>query len=310
MPRSFNIITNLTNGAGLQRDYELLKRLLESYGHKVTGTMFNAVAPTFRRHDVNIFLEVVTPQWIQYASENWIVPNTEWWYPCWDPFLPRINKVLLKTQDALRLWIKKIGPQRCRFIGFESNDFYVPDIPRQPIFLHMAGKSETKNTMAVTAAWRHEKLPYPLVAVAFKPEIVRLCQNIPNVTHVERYTDAEVIQAMNECRFHIMPSKYEGFGHYIHEAVGCGGIVITTDAPPMNEFDGIGRELLIPVERKLPRLKAGAVFNEVSPRAVADAVHKAAALSEERIAEIATAARAAFLADREYFRAQFKELAQ
>jgi glycosyltransferase involved in cell wall biosynthesis len=304
--KTFNLITNLNNGAGLQRDAELLRGLLESHGHRVIGTMFNDPRPVFKQHDVNIFLEVVTPAWVPYAHENWIIPNSEWWYPTWDYVLPQVNRVLCKTQDCYRLWTKKVPPARCVFIGFESHDLYNPTTPRKPAFLHMAGKSETKNTAAVMEAWKRHSLPYPLTVVAFKPDIVAVCENVPNVTHITRLSDAEVAAYMNEFEFHVMPSKYEGFGHYIHEAIGCGGIVITTDAPPMNEFNGIPKELLIPVERRERRLEA--FFNLVHPSQIAAKVHAAARLSPERKAEIHARGREAFLADRAAFRAAMTEV--
>lgn len=302
--KTFNLITNLNNGAGLERDYRLLRSLLEAHGHRVTGTQFNSPNPAFTRHDVNIFLEVVTPEWLPFARENWIVPNSEWWYPAWDHVLPQVSHVLCKTQDCLRIWSRKAGAAKCRFIGFESDDLYSPEIIRKPAFLHMAGKSETKNTAAVMEAWKNHALPYPLTVVAFKPGIAALCMNVPNVTHVERLTEADVAAYMNEFEFHIMPSKYEGFGHYIHEAIGCGGLVITTDAPPMSEFNGIAKELLIPVGRREQRLEA--FFNLVSPSQVADRVHAAAQLSVERKAQIHNQAREAFLSDRAAFRAAFE----
>lgn len=303
---SFNIVTNIVNGAGLQRDYLLLRGLLESYGHQVTGTMFNDANPTFRQHDVNIFLEVIRPEHMRFARRNWVMPNSEWWYPEWEPCLRGMELVLCKTPDAYAIWNAKVG-QRAVYTGFESNDFYRPDVKRVPEFLHMAGKSETKNTAAVMAAWRNYNLPYKLTAVAFKPEIVKLCTGVPNVMHVERYTDEQVIQKMNECIFHIMPSKYEGFGHYIHEAIGCGGVVVTTDAAPMNQFGGIPKEVLIPVASVQPRLAAR--FNLVSADHIAQQVHRAARMTPERIAEIHTQGRAAFLTERNFFRNVFQSIA-
>lgn len=302
---TYNLISNITNGAGLQRDTELLRRMLEAAGHKVTCTMFNESAPTFRPHDVNVFLEVVNPSWVRYAKENWLVPNSEWWGTCWESTVPSFSKVLCKTRDCYDIWQRKVGG-RAIYIDFEANDFYQPDIVRQPVFLHLAGKSETKNTAAVMVAWRDFRLPYKLVVSAFKPNIVALCRNIPNVVQVDRFDEQQTIRMMNECQFHIMPSKYEGFGHAIHEALGCKGIVVTTDAPPMRDFSGIQRSLLIP-STKTPRNHL-TPFYDVTGAAVAQAVHNAARLYPDQLVAMGDDARTGFLADRDFFRAKFAEV--
>ena len=304
----YNLISNISNGAGLEKDTNLLKGLLESYGHTVTRTMFNDSNPTYRNHDFNIFLEVVAPGHFRYANKNILVPNSEWWYPCWDNMLPAVSQVWCKTKACYDIWCKKVGASRCVLLGFEANDFYNPEIKRVPTFLHLAGKSETKNTATVCAAWRDFNLPYPLIVSAFKPEIMKQCQNVPNLRLRERLDDYETINALNACQFHIMPSKMEGYGHAIHEALGCGGIVITTDAPPMNEFGGIPKELLIPVASSTPRLLTK--FYEVTPMALAFAVNKAARLPNADIQRLSAEARAGFLADREQFRKTFAEVAK
>lgn len=308
MAKTFAIVSNISNGAGLQRDYELMKRMLESYGHTVYGEMFNANCPTLRRVDVVIFLEVVDVRWLQFAPEIWLVPNSEWWGVCWDGMLSRVTRVLCKTQDCLKIWTKKVGSHRCVYTGWEANDFYQPDVKRLPTFLHLAGKSETKNTATVMAAWRDYRLPFPLVVSAFKPNIVALCNRVPNVRQVERFPENEAQHIINECQFHIMPSKYEGFGMAIHEALGCKGMVLTTDAPPMNEFQGVDRRGLIPVWRQAPRNNL-TPFYEVAASSLADAVIKAAALPAAELEAIGEKAREGFLAERDYFRRTFYEVA-
>jgi hypothetical protein len=142
----FNIISNLSNGAGLERDYKLVRRILEEKGHSVEGVMFDQ-PPPYPKADVNIWLEILpSPSWgltvaaIDAAPRNWVIPNPEWWYAdLWDRHLPRFEKVICKTRDCTRIFERK-APGRCSFTGFESLDLYEPETERQPTFLHMAGK--------------------------------------------------------------------------------------------------------------------------------------------------------------------------
>lgn len=304
---SFTIITNLTNGAGLQRDYLLMRERLEALGHTVTGEMFNAANPTFRHCDVNIFLEVVRPEHMRFARKNWVVPNSEWWFDCWDPCLRAMDLVLCKTPDCFDIWQRKVGAKAV-YTGWEANDFYRPEINKRPSFIHFSRNSENKGTEFIMQAWRKYALPYPLLTVGRKDGVVQQCQGIANVTHRTELPEEDFINAMNSFLFHLAPTRYEGFGMWIHEALGCGGVVLTTDAPPMNQFSGVAPELLIPVARSVPRLIAK--FNFVSPEAVAEAVHAAAALPATRIAEISAAARAAFLADNDFFRGMITSLTE
>lgn len=302
---TFNIITNISNGLGLQRDAELLKALLESAGH--TADLTGIVKPrpweidplvSPRSHDVNIFLEVICSP-IPPANENWFIPNSEWYEPPYEAGLCHIDRVLCKTKDCLTIWRKKVG-NKAEYVGFESRDFFRPEVIRERKFLHLLGNSTSKNTEAVLGAW---PLPYPLIVVSHGKETAHFRRSIPNVTYLDRVSDESLSKILNGCQFHIMPSQYEGYGQVLHEGISCGAVVITTDAAPMNEPLGIDRSLLIPVARTEPwRL---AYRNFVSSEGVTAAVHNAARMTLEQLAEQRRFAREGFLKDRENFRKAF-----
>ena len=113
---------------------------------------------------------------------------------------------------------------------------------------------------------------------------------------------------MNSHLFHLMPAGYEGWGHALNEGIGCGAVVITTNHPPMNEFNGVARDLLVPYQDTIPELAAQRARVVAAP--IRDVVKKALRLKPECIAEIQRDARAAFLKDREDFRSNFKKIVE
>lgn len=300
---TFNIITNIGNGLGLQRDAELLKHLIELAGHGVTLTDWQSRGG-YKHHDVNIFIEIIREDHISHARENWFIPNSEWFQPEAERALPRIDRVLCKTQDCLNIWSRKVGG-RASYLGFEASDFFKPEVVRQKKFLHIAGNSVSKNTAAVMDAWRRYNIPYPLVTIAYRSAVEGLCRNIPNVTHYGRIPQEQLLTLLNECQFHIMPSEYEGYGHALHEGMGCGAIVITTDAPPMNEFF-CDKNLLVPVVRKEPWRQA--YRNVVTAEGVLAAVNYAASLTTEQMDQYKQKTRDSFLQERKSFRETLVEL--
>ena len=273
----FNVISHLENGAGLQRDWELLRAELERRGHEVHGIPFRGPLCVPAPADVNVFLEVVVPSLLPCARLNWAVPNAEWWFKSWP--LDVWDRVLTKTWDATRIFRGLVG-DRCEYLGWQARDVYDASVPRQRAFLHVAGKSRSKNTPAVLDGAKRAGVKVTVIAQG----------------HQARVTDDELAQLQNAHTFCLLPSAYEGYGHSLHEAYGCGQVVLTTDAAPMNEN---GPAILIRPQHQRPHHRG--VLHEVSGREVAKAIHRALALTEAEIATLSEQGRTAFAVQRAQF---------
>ena len=285
-----NIISNIDNGAGLEREFTLLRAELTRRGHDVQGIHYQR--PQMRRADLNIFLEVIefTPQnrpdvhvpferLRALAPRQFLVPDPEWFYPHWP--LDCWDRVLCKTHDATRIFRGLVG-DRCEYLGWQARDVYDPSVPRQRAFLHVAGKSRAKNTPAVLDGAKRAGVRVTVIAQGHQP----------------RVTDAELAQLQNAHTFCLLPSAYEGYGHSLHEAYACGQVVLTTDAAPMNET---GPAILIPPHAQ-KRQRYG-LMHEVTGKAVCEAIRHALALSDAEVARMSEEGRAAVAFQRVQFQA-------
>ncbi len=271
-----NIITNIDNGKGLQRDYYLLRDYFLARGHEVVGLQFDNILHQMSgpAADVNIFCETVAPEFFNLAPRNLVFVNPEWWVPEYDKHLPKIDALLCKTRDAER----EFAPTgKVVFTGFISENRYIPKIERKRRFLHVAGGSKVRNTEAVLQAWATFGIPAEVVVVA---QHYPTAAGIPNVIWYPYIGLAEMIQLQNECMFHLCTSAYEGYGQSLRESMSTRNAVIVTDAPPMNEVNTI-TYLKVPVSssRKFRR----GTLSYIDAAALRDVAMKAVAMGANAI---------------------------
>jgi glycosyltransferase involved in cell wall biosynthesis len=295
-----NIVSNVLNGVGLQRDFELLRDYLASAGHQVLGIQFNAPFQSCPA-DISIFLEVLVASQLEQARRNYFFPNPEWYFTGWNPLLAKMDAVCCKTRACMELFTPLVAKERLHFTGFMSADLRDVSIPRERRFLHVAGKSQTKNTPAVMEAWGRFNIQYPLTIVSES----YLQGNLPSVTFIKRASDEQIKQLMNSHKFHLMPSMYEGFGHVIHEGFSCEAVMITTNKAPMNDW-AAPKELLCEVSNLRQFNLAALAY--VPADQIEEATRKAWSLPETRLLEIGALARLFFIQECLEFRDRFKGL--
>lgn len=214
-------------------------------------------------YDINIFLEDISPEFFPYARINTFIPNPEWFKRYQRLFLRGIDVVLCKTHDAQRTFTA-LGSQT-RLISFTSADRRDPDGSGAPQAgcLHVAGRSWQKGTGALINAWRKhpEWPPLTIVQSARTYSMTRVKPvEAPNIRHIlQRLDDAELKALQNTFALQLCPSEAEGFGHCIAEAMSCGAVTLTTDAPPMNELITPERGILV-AYHKMRKQRAGANY--------------------------------------------------
>lgn len=218
------------NGMGLTQDIAQMTKIFTSLGHT---TAFVNAPDECRPADVNFYLELFAPKYLDAASKHVGIFNPEWFDPAWTEYLPRFTQIWAKSSVALEQYVEH-GLTNAVYTGFASADLFDPTIVRQRRVLHVRGTSGRKGTEAVIEAYRRESYGLlPLTIISDSP----ICDShMPNVEqYIGRISHAKLTELYNSHMFHLCPSSYEGWGHYIAEAAGCKAIVITTNASPMNE---------------------------------------------------------------------------
>jgi hypothetical protein len=109
---------------------------------------------------------------------------------------------------------------------------------------------------------------------------------------------------LNSHLFHVCPSQYEGWGHCLHEGLGVGAVVLTTDAPPMSYFvdPNFRMQCVLDGEHFLAPLYSASL------EAIAEKVDYLMSLSDDAISEIGTNNMKRFAACRDEFRSRLDSL--
>ncbi|MGC8519317.1 MAG: glycosyltransferase [Steroidobacteraceae bacterium] len=337
MKRSVNII-GWDNGGGLSRDIALLRQVLEAEGCRVFlnrayrgaaplrwfsravrrlyASRFGAVAvgwAGFRSpYELNIHLEEPQAGYFWLAERNVLIPNQEMFTPRSIPHLAGVTEVWVKTRVAEQLFAR-LGCQ-VRFLGWSSEDRLAHGSadPKANLGLHVAGSSTGKGTDAVLDVW--ERNPgWPTLRVLRRPQNYlgrtvrwRERESTPNIEIItDRVEEGVLRRLQNTSAIYLCPSEAEGFGHIILEGLSVGSVVITTDAPPMNELVTADAGLLVQVERSEPMGIGERYF--VNHDDLERKIGRALSMSQDEREAFGRAARSRFEAIDQAFRVRIKE---
>lgn len=298
------------NGAGLSRDLAILTAALHAAGHEVcvsgigagglrrawrlaqrrTGLAWRRwrEGPAAARFDLNLMLERVRPEYFGLARHNVLMPNPEWFADEDRRWLGGIDCVFAKTHHAQPLF-EALGC-RSMYTGFSSLDRRRGEVPREPLFFHLGGRSANKGSQALVDLWLRRP-DFPLLTMVQRAKLA-LPERLPdNLRLQDGYLDdAELGVLQNRHLFHLCPSETEGFGHHLVEGMSVGAIVLATDAPPMNELVTRERGVLAAANRSGTQRLATTWF--VDPAALEAAVERMLALDETARSQFGASARA------------------
>lgn len=313
------------NGAGLSRDIDILREVLEGAGFEVAVSAIgsgglrrfaqNATlrvrlarrgwreGAARRRFDVNLMDERIRPAYLALARRNVLMPHPEWFRPEWKRHLPRLDRVFVKTHHAVGLF-EALGC-RTAYTGFTSLDRLDAGVAREHAFFHLAGRSGNKGTQPVVECWlRHPDWP-PLTIVQ-RARLDLPAQLPANLRVVTDYLDDDALRVLqNRHRFHLCPSETEGFGHHLVEGMSTGPVMLATDAPPMNEMVTPERGMLAaPVRTGTQRL---ATTYFVDADSIERGVARMLALDEAGRLELGARARHWWEANDRAFRARLPQ---
>lgn len=297
-----NIISHsLENGAGKQVDVAIIKEELETYGHHVNLCDYHIVNE-IPSADINIFLAQFVPQWVKKATLNWFVPNPEF-CEVKEKELKKFDLVICKTRQTEKIFAPL--SREIFYLGFTSIDhFSSKKGKRFDHCLHVAGKSRMKGTSGILRTWKaHPELPNLIVlqhSTMMPMPSLRNCRVVS-----ERISDTDLIKLQNQSGIHLCPSKTEGFGHSIMEGMSVESVVVTIDAPPMNEF--------IQDKRCLVRCSSSAKMRyattfSLDEKDLARKINELQKLPKEELAAIGKANREEFLRRNALFKENFRLL--
>lgn len=250
-----NLIGNFRPNTGLTQDAMILRGLLTNvHGKDVQIRKVHYVMPQCAEAEINIFIEVINPTLFVYASKNIWIPNPEWTYKTWLPYLNMVDEVWAKTREAEDLLSGT-------YIGWTSIDKTFCEKKNYHRAIALVGKNIYRNPKPILQAYFRIKntnpelySDLPDLFIPYDPDQIKF--HFPDelkdkVTLLDKVlTESEYDDLLKSCGLAICTSAAEGYGHAVNEAMSSGCNVILSNIRPFMELTD-NRGLFISTREKI-----------------------------------------------------------
>jgi hypothetical protein len=246
-----NIIANFQKNTGLMQDSAILRGILTAtFGDSIQIFRVPHVFPQCEESDVNFFLEVINPSLFSYARKNIWIPNPEWTYKTWVPYLHMVDEIWVKTTEALHIFNEAVEHKKpVKLINWTSIDKsfdHATDKKNYSKAILPVGKNVYRNPKPVFQAYMRIKeqdpalyAKLPVLNLVYSPAhlVITVPSEIENkvIVHATVLKESEYDDLLKECGLCICTSASEGFGHAVNEAMSAGCNLILSPIAPFRE---------------------------------------------------------------------------
>jgi hypothetical protein len=277
-----NIISTHRNQTGLAADVDILQGIWAAADETVKFRRIYNAQPECPEAEYNVFIEVLNPSLFTYAGKNIFIPNPEWTYKTWIPYLSSIDEIWCKTDEAVDIF-SSLHPN-VKYIGWTS----IAKKPAEKKNFHKAlvlsGKNIYRHPQVVVdayvlAAQKEMKLPELHVVCDGTRMKVEIPDSVKDniVLHSETLKQAAYDELVDECGLSICISGSEGFGHAVNEAASSGSILLLNTILPFKEFNYPA--IWVDTDKSVPHPECLGVICRTPPEGIVRALESYADMS-------------------------------
>jgi len=239
-----NIIGNHKKTTGVSQDVHVLHGMLvHVFGKDIQVRHVPHYYPQCAEAEANLFIEVINPSLFMYASKNIWIPNPEWTYKDWKPYLSMVDEVWVKTHEGMKLL-----EGNKLYTGWTSIDKTMPEVKQFNKAIVPTGKNIWRNPRPIIQTYMGIQKQKPeLFAKLPELHIVHSPQAVPLpplpesltskiILHSEVMSEESYDALLKECGLCICMSAAEGFGHAVNEAMSAGCILMLSPIDPFEEI--------------------------------------------------------------------------
>ena len=239
-----NIISNFKPRTGLMHDVHILRGMFTAvFGEDTQFFRIHYMLPECPDADINVFMEVIAPSLFPYAGKNIWIPNPEWTYKAWIPYMSQVDEIWAKTAECYDIF--KTHTPNVKRIGWTSLDkHWVPETDKKNYYKAIVpvGKNIYRHPKPILQAYQrmltkpdlYRKLPTLHIPYCASDLTIVVPDDIKSkvVLYTTPLSENEYDDLFRECGLCICLSVSEGFCHAVNEAMSAGCNVLVSPIRP------------------------------------------------------------------------------